>query len=362
MSDNIQENDMEGILSSIKDILEEDEKQQQANMVPVDSEADNILDEVLDSTEIDDVLELSPDMRVDNTIDDALIDVNDLLVNDNSFVNADITNEIPTADYVENIQVSDAEIYTENAFSDENILTPNEPFFETSAVEENTLMSEPFFETGDNISVDSLLDNDSVVEQTPDVFGEIGNVKSDISIDELWDNNVEEPAPIFEEPVSYEEPAPIFEESVAYEEPAPIFEEPVAYEEPAVIEETAVYDPVIEIEPVVEDVVEEEKQDVSSNIMSSFAKMFSHENNNEVKQVTLAGDTSKTLEDLVVDAIQKAIGKEISAKWNNGVDFNGFVEAEIRRQVETWIANNMDNVIESIVKKEVERVIAKVSS
>ena len=96
--------------------------------------------------------------------------------------------------------------------------------------------------------------------------------------------------------------------------------------------------------------------------MSSFAKMFSHENNNEVKQVTLAGDTSKTLEDLVVDAIQKAIGKEISAKWNNGVDFNGFVEAEIRRQVETWIANNMDNVIESIVKKEVERVIAKVSS
>ena len=228
MSDNIQENDMEGILSSIKDILEEDEKQQQANMVPVDSEADNILDEVLDSTEIDDVLELSPDMRVDNTIDDALIDVNDLLVNDNSFVNADITNEIPTADYVENIQVSDAEIYTENAFSDENILTPNEPFFETSAVEENTLMSEPFFETGDNISVDSLLDNDSVVEQTPDVFGEIGNVKSDISIDELWDNNVEEPAPIFEEPVSYEEPAPIFEEPVAYEEPAPIFEEPIA--------------------------------------------------------------------------------------------------------------------------------------
>ena len=68
------------------------------------------------------------------------------------------------------------------------------------------------------------------------------------------------------------------------------------------------------------------------------------------------------IEGEIVDAIQKAIGKEILAKWNNGTDFNGFVEAEIRHQVETWITNNMNDVIENIVKKEVERVIAKVSS
>ncbi len=341
MSDNVQENDMEGILSSIKDILEEDERQQQSNEVADSFDADNILDEVLGSSEVDDVLELSPDMRVDETIEesvdeDVLLDVNELLTDVNTQADEGVINEEPVAEVADDTPVADVETFYESPVSDEDIALLNEPFFETEIPEESTPINEPFFETYDNAEVETLLEDNHSDEQIPDVF-ETGNDATDLSIDELLGGDVAEPVAV--------------EEDLA----------PV-YEEPAVVEETAVYDPVIEIEPVVEDVVEEEKQDVSSNIMSNFAKMFSHEENTEEAQITSVGNTSKTLEDLVVDAIQKAIGKEISAKWNNGADFNSFVEAEIRRQVETWIANNMSNVIENIVKKEVERVIAKVSS
>ena len=96
--------------------------------------------------------------------------------------------------------------------------------------------------------------------------------------------------------------------------------------------------------------------------MSNFAKMFSHEEKPDEPKIVSVGNSSKTLEDFVVDAIRAAIGKEISAKWNNGVDFNNFAEAEIKHQVELWITNNMNGLIEDIVKKEVERVIAKVGS
>ena len=360
MSDNIQENDMEGILSSIKDILEEDEKQQRAGMASVNSDADNVLDEVLGSAEIDDVLELSPDMRVDSDVDadfadDVLIDVNELLSNDDNQINDDMMEEVSFAETDDNIPMVETEALSEDILPVEDVAVPAEPFFETNSIVEETSVNEPFFDSPEDTSVDMLLDDAVNIEQVPDVF-DGGNGNDDLSIDELLGGETIEP-------VVVEELAPVYEEPVVVEELAPVYEEPApVYEEPVVVEETAVYDPVIEIEPVVEDVVEEEKQDVSTNIMSNFAKMFSHEENTEGTQITSVGNTSKTLEDLVVDAIQKAIGKEISAKWNNGADFNSFAEAEIRRQVETWIANNMSNVIENVVKKEVERVIAKVSS
>ena len=123
-----------------------------------------------------------------------------------------------------------------------------------------------------------------------------------------------------------------------------------------VIEEPLVLDEVITPDPVVE---EKETQDISSNIMSNFAKMFSHEEKTETPNINYVGDTSKTLEQFVVEAIQKAIGNEILDKWNNGTDFSAYVEREIKQQVETWINDNMSGMIEDIVKKEVERIFAK---
>ena len=105
-------------------------------------------------------------------------------------------------------------------------------------------------------------------------------------------------------------------------------------------------------------------KDASANIMSNFAKMFAHDDAEEEKtsSITEVGNSAKTLEDFVVDAVRKAIGSEISAKWNNGADFNRYAEAEIKRQVELWMSNNISELVEMLIKKEVERVIAKVGS
>ncbi|MBR1949006.1 MAG: hypothetical protein IKA30_04370, partial [Alphaproteobacteria bacterium] len=217
---------------------------------------------------------------------------------------------------------------------------------------------------------------------------------------------VDEPTSVDETPVVVEETISAIEEPAELPAEAPVVvaetvdineeTQAVVDETPTLVEETAVFDPVIELENVVDEtpVVEEEtsevvetvdetplveeetsevvetvedtpaveeteKEDVSANIMSNFAKMFSHEEAKEDPAVTSVGNSSKTLEELVVDAIRKAIGNEISAKWNNGNDFSNFAEAEIKRQAELWITSNMPNILENMVKKEVERLMTK---
>ncbi len=403
MSDNIQEQDMEGILSSIKGILEEDEQKQQVMESVADKANEDVLGDVLNSADVTDILELSPDMVVDALTEQQSQDN----VIDAVIAEPEITTEVENNfDAVEQT-LADNSVLSEQAISinEDNLL--NKPFFESTDNNEIVSSDKPFFETdnnpvADNLTVDDVIVDIPVVEEAvgvalPDIANdvvemtlkteeepitentvelkpitevfEVNNTsKDDLSLDELLDaddnlvlEEVVEPAPVVEEVV---EPAPVVEEVV---EPAPVVEEfvepaPVVEEvvEPApVVEEIAIFDPVIEVEPVME---EEQTQDVSTNIMSNFAKMFSHEEKPEETTITSVGNSSKTLEDFVVDAIQKAIGKEISAKWNSGADFNSFVEAEIRHQVELWIANNMSGLIEETVKKEVERVMAKVGS
>ena len=429
MSDNIQENDMEGILSSIKNILEEDERTQQMNNTKETAGANNVSDNVSERSPVNEVIELSPDMRVNTS--------EDIISNDESFiVEASPAPEIENENYVdaetlavENIASTaeeltpdvETQMFGENDTMAEETTPMNEPFFETDVVKEVVSTNEPFFESNStNTNIDELLNDNPTFDAIPDVFETDIISDNEPSLDELLGTEepseveetapafeelapeVEETAPAFEELASeveetapvveelapeVEETAPTFEELASkVEETAPTFEElapeveetaPVVEELAPEVEETApaveelapeveekiaVFDPIIEIaDDAEEDVVESEK-DVSSNIMSNFAKMFSHEEKPDEPKIVSVGNSSKTLEDFVVDAIRAAIGKEISAKWNNGVDFNNFAEAEIKHQVELWITNNMNGLIEDIVKKEVERVIAKVGS
>ena len=62
MADNTQDTEMEDILSSIKNILEEDEQKQTAK-IKADNEDVDIVKDVL-ATSPDDIIELSPDMRL----------------------------------------------------------------------------------------------------------------------------------------------------------------------------------------------------------------------------------------------------------------------------------------------------------
>ena len=152
----------------------------------------------------------------------------------------------------------------------------------------------------------------------------------------------------------------VIEEPKVEEEIIPL--DDLVIEEPAVEEEITPLDDLVIEEPAVVNSPELPQEDASTNIMNNFAKMFSHEEKVQETTISSVGNISKTLEEFVVDSIGKAIGNEISAKWNNGADFNAFAEAEIRRLVNAWISENMASLVEEAVKKEFERVMAKVGS
>ena len=158
---------------------------------------------------------------------------------------------------------------------------------------------------------------------------------------------------------------------------APIEPEPMSEPEPEIVvepEPVVEQQPEPEPEPVAEAPVEPEPKpaanpmDVSANIISNFAKMFSREEKPAAPQepaapaITALGDGAKTLEEFVSDAIVRAIGKEISRQWNDGADFKSLAEAEIMRQTKEWINDNLPLLVEKVVKQEIERVIAKVGS
>ena len=338
MSETNQENDMENILSSIKDILEEDEKNTHNTDFTENNEVDDIISDS-DSTDIDDILELSPDMRVED------VSTSETQVDDVVFELDKITDE----------QQSDG------------------PFFEMRTTEEETTDEGPFFEASNSeLEIDDLLVDTTTDDNLSDIPANEPAVEEEIT--PLGDLVIEEPKVVeeitplddlvIEEPKVEEEIAPlddlVIEEPAVEEEIAPL--DDLVIEEPKVEEEIAPLDDLVIEEPAVVNSPELPQEDASTNIMNNFAKMFSHEEKVQETTISSVGNISKTLEEFVVDSIGKAIGNEISAKWNNGADFNAFAEAEIRRLVNAWISENMASLVEEAVKKEFERVMAKVGS
>ena len=255
---------MEEILSSIKNILEEDEKQQNDNGLTV---KEDVVDEILNSEIGDDIFELSQDMRI-----------------------------------------SDADMSTDDINA----------------------------ETAKNINQQ-----------------ETASVADDITD---WRRS----EPTFEEPTPADEP--VFTEAPTFEEPAPA-DEPVFTAAPT-FEEPAPAD-----EPVFAEANSQEPTDVSTGMMSNFAKLFSHDEEIEASdyskttdsQITMTGDTSKTLEQFVLDAVVKVVGSEIKKKLNE-TDFQSVVKAEIEKQTKEWLENNIQTIVDEKIKQEIERVVAKVNS
>jgi hypothetical protein len=110
----------------------------------------------------------------------------------------------------------------------------------------------------------------------------------------------------------------------------------------------------------------EEKLDASANIISNFAKIFAKENKDNVVDkkpvIEGLGNGSKTLESFVSDAIVKVIGDEILKHWDEGKNFESIVKMEIEKQVKEWINNNFTQTVEKIIKEELEKMIEKNAS
>ncbi len=358
MSEENQDTEMEDILSSIKNILEEDQ-QSQANSTATPVAEPDVLGDVLNaSAEVDDILELSQDMRL-SEIEDVAAET----------VTAEETGlEVDPLDEIASAQVEEVD----SLLSDEP-LTSTEEALSPLNIEDDT--SDSFFEEISTVPAPEPLEEvaSEPVNGAEPFFEPISEVEAEPANESepFFEPEPKPEAEVEPESAIEPEPEPSPEPEAIIEPEADIVAEPEAELEPEVMAEP---EPIIEPEPEPEPDPEPKTEkttdnvvDVSANIISNFAKMFSHEE--PVAQVepvsapiTSAGNVGKTLEEFVLEAITKVIGQEIKTQWNNGAEYQAFAEAEIIRQTKEWINDNLPMLVEKVVKQEIERVIAKVGS
>ncbi len=303
--DDNQDMAMEDILSSIKNILEEDEAGRVAASVQTE---EPLIDERAE-VNVEDILELSPDMRAD---------------------------EPPASD-------------TGVAAAEEIDLES-----ELDDVSAPVLAEEPRFEIAD-----------------PEADGEQG-VQSNVSLG--WEDLESDPFDAEEKAVAvgadaeaeFVSPEPAVAEPA--EEVSVVEAEPVAESDPVVETE-----PVIEAEPAVEPAPQISAVDVSAGIISNFTKMFSQVEAQPRSEpeavavlpsepVTVIGDGAKTIESVVSDVIRRIIGAEVEKNWRGQADYDTYAREVITAQTKDWLDANLPAVVETIVKQEIERVMAKVGN
>ena len=321
--ENNQDMSMEDILSSIKNILEEDQSSAQPELEPEPKPAAD-----------EDVLDLTADMRLpqaEETIDlDAELD--GMKVPELSSA-TEAPAELTAAPEAEPEEPRGVSVGWEDFESD--------PFYEEPA-EQPTEESVPAAEVAaEEAELSEPEPTAEIVEPEPETI-------------------TPEPEPeVVPEPIVESEPVP---------EPEPVIEpalepEPEPEPEPESVVETTV-------EPVAE-AKADSAVDVSANIISNFAKMFSKEDPapEPVAQpvassepIIALGDGGKTIEEVVASVIRQIIGEEVSAHWREGVDYNSLAREEIASQTKQWLDNNLPTIVEKIVKQEIERVMAKVGN
>ena len=70
------------------------------------------------------------------------------------------------------------------------------------------------------------------------------------------------------------------------------------------------------------------------------------------------GDGSLTIEAIVRDVVTGIVEKNLAQDF----DFSAAASAEITRQTREWLSAHLPEIVEAAVRKEIERVMAKVSS
>ena len=338
MADDNQNAEMEDILSSIKNILEEDEQSKSTAIKNPEDEPDVLSDVLQTSSDVDDILELSPEMRVaDEPAAELLAPETTETTEDNAVdVVAAVTGEEPADPFA--IDAADAD--------------PTDFMAADSAVE-------PVVE------VEPVIEENAAPVET-DVF-ELPAEPETVETSAVAE--VEDFLPPVAEDTTIVEPTLSPEPETATVEPqsASLLAEDEVETSAVFVTETAPENrqPVMEPEAAADSAV-----DVSANIISNFAKMFSRDDtpapavdvSEKPVEIAAPGNTSKTLEEFVLDAVIKVVGGEIRRQWNDGAGFKSFAEAEIVRQTEKWINDNLPALVEKVVKQEIERVIAKVGS
>lgn len=391
--ENTEELSMEDILSSIKDILTDDEQAKSPAAEPAaetvaaaQPQQNAAAPEPVDEP-AEDILELSPSMRIEEDLANASEGIN---------LDAELGNISPNLDdislesapAVAPVSESEEEFNPEDILKDLPVLgedkdLESDPFDFSPAPEENEVADEetPVTEPADNSwAWDKEEDDESepfiAVTEQAETEVEAETVSDAFDEPVISQNSVPETAEIVEdEPeVSF---TPATEENMTPEIPA----EPETYADPEPVENLMpeIAEPSPEqAAPQKEDINEDVTSagggavDVSASIINNFAKMFSSEESPAAKAsaaielpeepVRQLGNASTTIEDVVAKVIRSIIGEEVAANWRKFADYDALAREEIKARTESWLNENLPALVEKIVKQEIERVMAKVGS
>lgn len=151
---------------------------------------------------------------------------------------------------------------------------------------------------------------------------------------------------------------PVFEPSVP---PAPVMdvqpESQVA--EPVTVEQAPAEVPA----PVEEAAPAADATDVSANIINNFAKLFAEKKAAEavvetpVEEIHIPVKTdSASVGELVREAVVRQVTEQMTA------NFETFAREAVASQTQAWLDANLPAIVEAVVAKEIERVMAKVGS
>ena len=359
MAEDNQELSMEDILSSIKNILSEDEnsgKQQEEKkepeisapgaesdetQTPAETEkAEPSEPETANRVEEDDVLDLSPSMRIEdfaNSEEEINLDA-ELDGISGEPENSQENLEAPAAAFEEEPEEGENELTPEKAVSTETEELPADDAQGLSEIEPQDEESDPF------------------------------DVEKTENADYRETSYQEEPAKIMESAREPEIILPTLKEVEAepyFEADAPQAPAYQQDEEPKKQPEPEPRD--FRTDSGIEMPAEKNAVDVSASIISNFAKMFTREKAAEPEEQVEAaepvrelGSANRTIEDVVASVIRRIIGEEVSQNWRKGADYDKLAREEIAEQTQKWLDKNLPALVERIVKQEIERVMAKV--
>ena len=211
--------------------------------------------------------------------------------------------------------------------------------------------SDPIFETDGHIVTD--IDANQLKEG-------ISNIEQEVLSSPQ--SSIEEFATEVEEKETHLEHSELKEEhlnGITQEE-----QERLAEEEKDNLEEKVIYS-----EP--QDVSEEnspsqDAADVSANIINNFAKLFAEKKATQIETVAEPEAMKPTVEPIknssqsIAELVREAVVKQVTQQMD--VNFETYAKEAVAAQTQAWLDANLPAIVEAVVAKEIERVMAKVGS
>ena len=307
---------MDEILSSIKDILTENGDTSQSDVpsspksstedISDFSVSDSHVDNVTLSLDDGDILDLTSDMRAETPVVPQMeetpiedIDINDELssVTEIATDDAPIDIVIDTTEDIAQETTSELDNFTSFSELEEDNTDP------IYIPEED--LSEPLY----NVSEETIADMPEIVSSSDNFGGDVSANEVETSI-----------ANIIEEP------------------------NPTGINNEAEEQDNAV--------------------DVSANIINNFAKIFAEQQEDITPEPTKVGSSVKlgadaTISDIVKATIRDIIAEDMVRSLAQNADIKSLAAQEVSSQVKIWLDNNLPTMVETVVKQQIERVMAK---